>query len=293
MRIKAYVLAADPAWIEKSVSAYYDLVEEIIVSYDSEKRGWTGATIAVDECLSRLAVIDPDKKMRLCPGHYARLSHAPMENETYQRQCAIQEAGTDTDWVLQLDTDEVLPNTQALLDILHYADKHDIPAVEWPMRVLFHQLPDGRYLEVCAADGSDRFEYPGPIAVRPGVTLTDARRANGLFLRPTVRGDRQSLQVCQPVLPAERRVELIDARDAVLHNSWARSADNIRSKIASWGHNAGWRSLAFYYLRWLPAPYLWRMTRDFHPFARGLWPALKLSDAAIVMSAAPPIGEMA
>lgn len=286
MRLKAYILAADPAWIELSVNSYYHLVEEIVVSYDRKKCGWTGAPIAVDECLERLQLIDVDKKIKLCPGDYSRSGYSPMENDTYQRQCALREVGQDVDWVLQLDTDEVLPNPEGLIETLRRAEQEGIPAVEWPMRVLFRQLPDGCFLEVCAANGADRFEYPGPIAVRPNVTFVDARRTSGSFLRPVVKGDDQSLQVRQNIGEAERRLCLDDAGDAILHNSWARSPSSIRSKIASWSHNEGLRSKLFYYLRWLPAPYLWRSMRNFHPFAGELWPALKLCSASLLPDSA-------
>src|SRR5438128_525348 len=102
MRLKAYILAADPAWIEKSVQSYYDIVDELLVSYDTNKRGWTGAPIPVDECLERLRAMDRDNKIRFYPGEYARLDRTPMENETYQRQCAITAIGRQTDWILQL-----------------------------------------------------------------------------------------------------------------------------------------------------------------------------------------------
>lgn len=278
MRLSAYILAADPAWIEASVLSYYDIVEEIVVSYDETKRGWTGAPIQVHDCLRRLNAIDRNGKMRFCPGHYARLEYSPMQNDTYQRQCALDEVGRDAEWVLQLDTDEVLPNQQALLSILNLAEERDIPAVEWPMRVLFQKMNDGRLLQVCAADRQDRFEYPGPIAVRPGSTLVDARRTAGRFLRPIVLGDNHSLQILHPIECNEVRIELKSGIDAILHNSWARSPSSIRSKIGSWGHNEGMKSWLYYYLRWKPAPYLWCFMRDFHPFARGLWPALKPFD---------------
>ena len=288
MKLNAYVLAADPAWIEVSVLAYYDLVEKIVVSYDETKTSWNGTAIAVDECLARLRAIDGDNKMRYSPGRYARRDHSPMENDTYQRQCALDEAGQNADWVLQIDTDEFLPRPQDLVALLRFADTQGIPAVEWPMRVLFHTLPDGRFLEVCAADGADRFEYPGYVAVRPGARLRDARRAEGAFLRAVVAGDTQSLQVTQPIGPEETRIPLENAAGAILHRSWARSPESVRSKIASWSHNEGLRSQFFYHLRWRPAPYLWRITRDFHPFARGLWPALKPCEAAGLPTAQVP-----
>lgn len=278
MRIHAYILAADPTWIEHSVLSYYNYVDEIVVSFDRGKRGWTGTPIPVDECLARAKAVDRANKLRLVAGDFFRPSHAPIDNDTYQRQCALAEAGRGADWVLQLDSDEVLPNPLALIEMLKEAEMRKVAAVEWPMRVLFQRTRNRRFLEVCAANGSDRFEYPGPIAVRPDVKLFDARRAEGLFLRPVVGDGRTSLQTARPAEPNEIRVELKNPADAIIHNSWARDSGSIRTKIASWGHNAGWRSRLFYYLRWLPAPWVWRVMRNFHPFANGLWPALKLSD---------------
>jgi hypothetical protein len=281
MRLKAYLLAADPAWIEQGVLSYYDAVEEIIVSFDRNHRGWTGSPIPVDECLRRLAAIDRDRKMRLCPGDFVRHDNKPIEGETHQRQCAIAEAGRDADWVLQLDTDELLPKPARLTELLSYAERLDIPAVEWPMRVFFQRLPDGRFLEVCQRKEGGHYEYPGPIAVRPTVTLAGARRTGGPFVRPTVRGDTQSLQISRPTEPGEHRLEFCEPDEAIVHLSWVRTPAEIRSKIASWGHYEGWRSWRFYHVTWKSAPRVWRWLRDFHPFARGLWPALRPATLAL------------
>ena len=105
-RIKAYVLAADPTWLERSVGAYYPFVDEIVVSYDRSSRGWTGAPVPVEECLTRLRVLDGDGKMRFCPGDFSSPVQDPMENDTLQRGVALQLASQEADWVLQLDTDE-------------------------------------------------------------------------------------------------------------------------------------------------------------------------------------------
>jgi hypothetical protein len=274
MRLNAYVLAADPAWIELSVRAYYGRVSQIIVSFDRNDRGWTGAPIAARECVARLRAIDVEKKMRFVQGDFARPGFTPMENDTYQRQIALDLASENADWVLQIDTDEFLPDADSLCQMIHIANDRQANAIEWPMRVLFRQLPDQRFLEVCSSTGSDRFEYPGPIAIRPGAKLTNARRSEGTFLRPVVDGDTDSLQISRAVEPGEIRVS-IRASQAIIHNSWGRDAASIKSKIASWSHHEGWRSRLFYLFRWKPAPLLWRSMRDLHPFAKGLWPALK------------------
>jgi len=275
MHLTAYVLAADPAWIRESVKSYYHLVDEIVVSYDGRGIGWTGVPIPVEECLTRLRAVDNDKKMRFVAGDYARPNLHPMENDTYQRQCAFDDASSGADWVLEIDTDEVLPNPAALIAMLQHAADREIPLVEWPMRVFFQRLRDGRFLEVCAPMGRDRFEYPGPIAARPGAKCTDARHARGRYLRPVVVGDRQSPQVCAPPGPDEARLENLSAEDAIHHFSWARSAEDVRSKVASWSHSEGLQSWIFYHLWWKAAPYIWPWMRNFHPFVRGLWPRLK------------------
>ncbi len=275
LRINAYVLAADPAWIEKSVKSYYGLVDRIVVSYDEDSLGWTGAPIDVEQCLRRLRAIDQGQKMVFVPGSYSKNGDSPMVRDTRQRQAAFDVASEGADWVLQFDTDEVLPQPQLLLEILVKAHAAGFNAVEWPMRVLFRRVSENRFLEVCARNGEDRFEYPGPIAVRPGAQFVDARRAKGDYLRLVVRGDHRSLQITQANQNGETRWECLGQESAIVHNSWGRDAASIRSKIASWGHHEGWKTWMFYYLRWKPAPWLWFLTKNFHPFHPPLWPALK------------------
>ena len=275
MRINAYLLAADPTWIEHSICSYYDLVGKIFVSYDETGRGWTGSPVNSEQCLHRLRAVDTQKKMRFLPGSYTGNKQSPINGDTRQRQEALDAASEEADWVLQLDTDEVLPNPLLLASMLDKAAAAGFAAVEWPMRVLFRRLTSGKYLEVCAKTGEDRFEYPGPVAVQPGTTLVDARRARGPFLRLCARGDKNSLQIVQAPQAEETRWECLDSQDAIIHNSWARDARSIRSKIASWGHNEGYKTWLFYYLRWKPAPVLWFLMRDFHPLYPSLWPALK------------------
>jgi len=275
MHLTAYVLAADPAWVQQSVHSYYHLVEDIVVAYDENSLGWTGTPIPVDECLERLKAMDKDKKMRFIAGNFARLDHAPMENDTFQRQCAFDAASPGADWVIEIDADEILPNPGALIRMLDYAAEREIPLIEWPMRVFFHRLNDGRFLEVCTRSRTERYEYPGPIAARPGSKCIGARCAEGRFLRPVVMGDKQSPQVRASMGPNEVRIENLAMGDAILHFSWARSPEDVKTKIASWGHNEGIKSWLFYTLCWKSAPRIWRWHRDFHPFVRGLWPRLK------------------
>src|SRR5262249_3221630 len=118
---------------------------------------------------------DVDRKMELCPGDYARPGHSPMENDTHQRQHALEAARTGADWVLAIDTDEVLPDAETFARRLAEVPVEFRPA-EWPMRSFFRRTDSGLFLEVCTPIRCQLSEYPGCVAVRPGVEFLKARR---------------------------------------------------------------------------------------------------------------------
>lgn len=271
-RIGAYVLAADPTWLTSTVARYYDVLDDLAVIAAADGAGWTGAPIEAQRCVDLVRGIDTRGIVRVVHGRW-RDTADPLRAETAQRQAAI-DSFTRVDWVIQLDGDELLPDPAPLLAAMTAADHLGLDAIEWPMRVLFRRRRNGSYLEVTDAAGRAHFEYPGPVAVRPRVTLTEARRAEGGFLRMAVHDDDTSWQLTAPAAPGEvRRPDLL-ASQAVVHNSWARDPRAVRRKLASWGHHGGRRTRVYFALCWLPSTVTWRLLRDFHPLFRPLWPRL-------------------
>ena len=193
--------------------------------------------------------------------------------ETQQRQAAVDALSPDVDWIMQTDNDEVLPDPERLLDALAYAEAQGLDAVEWPMRLLFRRTHNAVF-QIATTGEQPSYEYPGPIAVRPGTALVSARRTHGAFLRPVVDGDDGSLQVARPALEGEDRSFTIPPGAAIIHNSWARSPRQAWAKVTGWGHTSGVRGVVYFAAVWLPAPITWRLLRNFHPFARDLWPRL-------------------
>lgn len=279
MRLNAYVLAADPTWLEASVGAYYERVGEIVVSYDSRGRGWTGAPIPVEECLSRLRAIDHKGKMRFEGGIFSNSAPDPMLNDTLQRNAALASASRGADWVLQLDTDEWIPNFDRFQKGIARADALSLSGLEWPMRVLYRR--DGeRALEVCSLQNRDHFEYIAPVAVRAGTRLVHSRRSDTPFLRAVAEGDRESIQLLREPSSLESRETLLQLSDAIVHNSWARTPRDLRRKLASWSHSSV-RAWLYYFTRWLPSKWMWRWMRNLHPFFGGVWPALRFCEVPL------------
>jgi hypothetical protein len=269
--INAYVLAADPAWIEASIPSYYRIVDAIFVSYDRSRRGWTGSPIAVDECIDRLRSVDPDGKIRLIPGDYARPGHEPIENDTYQRRCALEAAGKGADWVLSLDTDEVLPEAEAFARRLREEVSGDFAAVDWPMRPFFRSTGPGSFLEVCSIARRQVSEYPGCIAHRPGTPLTVARHTSA----PRWRFDIRSVGHDRVERVPYQVDGVIPASQAILHFSWARSEADIEGKLASWGHSTDFDWRRYVDRVWRPSPRRWPLMYNFHPIWPRRWPALR------------------
>ena len=267
MRINAYILAADPAWIEASVASYYALAETIVVSYDAEGLSWSGTPLPVEECLQRLRRIDPEGKFRFHAGHFARRECNPMENDTHQRQCALDLAGRDADWVLQFDTDEVLADPATFAHCLREAERGGFTAMEYPARWLYRSLGQGRYLERCSRFWRTIAGFPGPIAVRPGVRLHTARQCDGSLFRVDFR--RRNTDPWHGSEAPVHRV--IRPHQGIFHYSWIREEAELLRKTSAWGHSREDWGAEIAYWRWAGQhPRLAELTTPLRPFARRL-----------------------
>jgi hypothetical protein len=232
MELAAYLLAADPAWIEASVLSYYGIVSRIVVSYDENGRGWTGTSVDVDQCLRRLRAIDRDSKMDFRPGHYARTEYPPMENETYQRQTALSECGGTGEWVLQLDTDEILGSTDEFMDCIEDATRKGRTALNYPSIYLYAHAGGRWYLEWSRRGWKRAAGYPGPLAIRPDSRFCGARRTESRYFHVDLSRAGSPSRV-----PAEISVDrIVSSAAAVWHFSTVRDEAWLRRKYASWGH---------------------------------------------------------
>ena len=264
MKIHAYVLAGDPAWIGESIGSFYGLVDRIVVSYDADGLSWSGHPLSTAESLSRIAAADPDGKVVLRPGRFSNPELMAMWAETAQRQDALDAASEGADWVLQLDTDEVVADTGAFLAAIETADGRAASAVEYPARVLYARARSGRFLETCGRFWSTQSSYPGPVAVRAGTTLSHARQAAGV---PVYRVDVAPWNT-DPARPATTPVHRVIRRDqSILHLSWVRTEAQMAEKRTVSGHarDRDWDGELGRWRRRMRHPFL---TAAAAPFAR-------------------------
>lgn len=231
-RVAAYVLLADPSFLVESIRAYYPYVDRIILSYDETSTSWTGTALPVAQCRELVRALDRDRKCVEMPGRFARLEHEPLENDTFQRQAALDAASDGADWVLQLDTDEVMLRPESFFAALWRADRAGASGLEYPARWLYTRGRSGRYLELSSRFWHYAASYPGPLAVRAGTALRLARQSDV----PLYRVDFQRRNT-DPWHPTDAKVdEVIRPDEAVLHFSWVRDPAVIRRKFGWSGH---------------------------------------------------------
>ncbi|HEV6954734.1 hypothetical protein GJV82_15625 [Cellulosimicrobium sp. BIT-GX5] len=266
MRLAAYVLLADPSFLAASLRAYYDRVDRIVLSYDETSTSWTGTPLPVDECLAIVKELDTDDKCVHAPGRFARLDEHPLDNDTFQRQTALDEASRDADWVLQLDTDEVMLSPDAFVGSLGRAEAAGASGLDFPSRWLYSRVAPGRYLEASSRLGRPAASYPGPLAVRAGTRLVHARQADV----PLYRVDLGPWNT-DPARPRDAIVhEVVDPGAAVLHFSWVRRPEAMRQKFGWSGHTAHY-SRPGVYESWVERTRHPRRTALTSPFRRRDW----------------------
>ncbi|GAA2858438.1 hypothetical protein [Microbacterium arabinogalactanolyticum] len=232
-RRTAYVLLADPSYLRESIGAYYDRVDRIVVSYDRSHTSWTGTPLPLQQCLRLISDLDRDSKMVLAPGDFARPGETGLANDTHQRQVALDQASEGSDWVLQLDTDEVMVSPDVFFDMLNRAESAGARGLDFPSRWLYTRTGPGRYLEVTRRFWGVAASYPGPLAVRAGTTLRHARQADIDLFRVDF-----APRNTDPWRPPDAEVHAVITPDkGVLHFSWVREPDVIKRKFGWSGHS--------------------------------------------------------
>jgi hypothetical protein len=230
--LHAYVLLADPAYLAASVASYLPVVDRVIVSFDRRHLSWSGETVPVEECLAELAGLKDEGKLEFRAGDFARPDAPPLESDTRQRQVALDQASDGADWVLQLDSDEVVPAPERLRELVVRARAAGAVGLDYPSRWLYADVGGGRFLEKGTRFWRPAASYPGPLAVRAGVRLRLARQVDGPLYRADFR--RSNTDPWHPVDAAVD--EVIPANEGVLHYSWVRSDAEMTRKSRTSGH---------------------------------------------------------
>lgn len=229
MKLNAYFLAATPLWTRATVASYYPFVEKILVNYDQDGLGWNRSPIDIEGTLEILREMDVDSKIEYRAGSYSSAELTPHQNQVKQRQEAL-DACADADWVVQLDADEVMAAPETFFACLQQAQDAGYNGLDYPARFFYVHLGGDWFLEKSRRFWKVTSNYPGPLAVRPGVTFNVGRQCDARLFR--VDFEARSTEPERAHLPVHR---VIAQSEAVYHYSWVRSRALLRGKFENHG----------------------------------------------------------
>ncbi|SIS51219.1 hypothetical protein SAMN05421789_102249 [Kaistella chaponensis] len=248
--IKAgFLIAYDYHFIFNSLPQIYPFVDEIVLAIDVDRKTWMGNDFEVsDDFFERIEDLDVDHKIKIYEDQFYIKGEKPMDLETRERNMLSDFMGDDC-WKMQIDSDEYCLNFQKVISYLkknQFLLKKSAPEVNFlPVWItLFKQNERGFFIiKPCTENFSMIFNRP---------KYKYARNSEGLDLK-------------------------IDYQ--VIHQSWARTEEEILTKIQNWGHAHDFNVESFYGKWEALNENNYKEYFDFHPIYKGFWEKLEFIEA--------------
>lgn len=243
-----YLISYDYEFVKNSLPGVYTYALEIILAVDADRRTWSGKDFVISEDFWEwIRAFDKDHKIRIYEDNFFIPDLSPIECETRERNLLAKEMG-ECDWYLQLDADEYFVDFETVWNKLKQF-KPDMPTtVRCKLATLFKQTASG-YLLI---EGSVE-----PLNFATNNPVYDLARSNN-------SGN-----------------EYIYWDDLVLHQSWARSQEEIKLKLSNWGHRDDFNTNSFFKLWDAIDEFNYYCLSNFHPLTPDLWPRLKVVKGSI------------
>lgn len=242
-------VAYDWYLLEHALPLLYEEADLICLSIDSSRLSWSQQPYAWDEAGFQKLIdkIDTHHKIKRFEADFHNPDLTPAQNEVDQRR-RMAEYMQPGGWHIQLDCDEYFLDFKGFVGYLRGLSPGRSRSVNvcCPLITLFKKI-DAGYLWI-QPDRRDRVEFIQIASLEPAF---DHGRRNGLFNLYT--------------------------DFVLLHQSWARSGEEIADKIKNWGHKNDFDTQD-YFLKWESlGEDNFREMKNFHPIVPEIWSSLKLA----------------
>lgn len=242
------LIAYDYEFIKVSLPLIYDHVQEIHFAVDAEGLTWAGKSFEIKpEFWDWITEFDRNSKIRIYRDHFYVKELTAMQCETRERMLLAKHMG-ECDWYVQIDADEYFVDFPAFIRRLNWYEPKVPTTVACRVATLFKQ-EGGGYLVIAESIEKLNFATNNPVY--------DVGRNN----------DTGNVY------------EYWD--DLVLHQSWARSPEEIYLKLHNWGHKDDFNVNSFYKL-WnaVDKDNAYALS-NFHPLVGSSWRKLRFISGTI------------
>jgi len=237
-----FCIAYDWKLLYYSLPLIYDQADVICLSLDSHRISWGGEKFQFDEKEFKTFVtgIDLNQKIRVLEDSFYLPELSPMQNEVRQRNKMAEFMG-DEGWHIQLDCDEYFVEFKSFVAFLKgnqtQSGSTNICCI-WI--TLFKKLSNG-------------FLLINPQRKASLETVTVASR------KPQYRYGRKNGNFN------------FYTNYRILHQSWARSEEDIKQKISSWGHKNDFNGDQFIDFWKSVDEANYKTAKNFHPIDPPQW----------------------
>lgn len=237
-----YLVSYDYEFLKNSLPCVYNYADEIFLAVDQERKTWSGESFLIQpDFWEWIEKFDSMKKITIYEDRFYVPTLSPMECDTRERNMLAKRMG-DCDWYVQIDSDEYFIDFSSFAEKLRRYSTKDFTTVACRVATLFKRLSNG-YLVITESTETLNFATNNPIY--------NAARNN-------TTGNRY-----------------IYWNDLVLHQSWARTPEDIYMKLNNWSHKDDFNVQSFFKLWSAVDESNFYALRDFHPLTPTLWPKLK------------------
>jgi hypothetical protein len=246
-----FCVAYDWYLLEYALPLVYHDADKICLSLDKDRISWSGHQYSFDEKLFRkmISEIDSLNKIFIVEENYHLAELTPMQNEVRQRNEIAQHLGVGG-WHIQLDCDEYFIEFGAFVNYLRELPvsrtKRSNVCCAW--LVIFKQVRDG-FLCINPIE-NEKLEYMQIATREPHY---EYGRRNGDFN--------------------------IYTNFKLIHQSWARSEEEIKEKIYNWGHSNDFEKEKYLNFWKSLDESNFFIAKNFHWLKPEAWPSLKLIKA--------------
>ncbi|MBZ4036567.1 hypothetical protein K6T82_17485 [Flavobacterium sp. 17A] len=217
MKIKVgYLLSYDYKMFFTSVKQIYDHVDAIFLAVDKNYVTWSGNPFEIEESFfEEVKLLDVQNKIQFYFDDFYVPGLSPIECDIRERNMLLKKMGRG--WLIQLDVDEYLYDFKKVRKFLkqHWYlmvfPKLTPIVFKGILITVFKKLPEG-YLYI---ENNERFSF-----------ITNCQQYEGI---------RTNYSVSNHITNAK-----------VIHQSWARSEEEMFFKISNWGHRDDFDTKKYY-----------------------------------------------
>lgn len=236
-----YLVSYDYSFLLTSIKPIYDYVDHIHLSIDEDRLTWSGNKFDIPASFfEEIKAFDTNNKITFYFDNFYVKDLKPMECETRQRNMLLKKMGKG--WNIQLDVDEYIFDFPSVVNFLNkywYLKLFPkITPIQFRGRLvtLFRELKDGfLYIE-----NNERFTF-----------ITNQSHYTTTRTNAKIKSHYTNL--------------------TTIHQSWARSEEEILMKINNWGHRDDFDTKKYFDLWKSLNSENYKEFKNIHPVRADVW----------------------